>query len=127
MIYTANGIRINSFCWGLGHKTNNHAEILALFKAFQLAQGKGIKDVQVFGDSEILIKTLNTNALFNDPLLNKSLQRLRLVMHDFSSHLLFHILCGSNKEADVKANEGYLLSQGAPRINEEEAHWAPIP
>ena len=127
MIYSADGKRVDSFSWGLGHKTNNHAEILALLKACQIAWEKGIKDIQVFGDSEILINTLSSNVMFNDLLLNNVLQRLRSVMHDFSSRIFFHILRGLNKEADVKANEGCLLSQGALRVNEEEAHWAPIP
>ena len=48
-------------------------------------------------------------------------------MQDFSLYILFHILRGSNKEVDPKVNLGCLLPQGALRINEEEAHWAPIP
>ena len=48
-------------------------------------------------------------------------------MHDFSSHIFYHILRGINKEADVKENEGCLLNQGVLRVNEEEAHWASIP
>ena len=90
-------------------------------KLARLRGRKGTKTFKVFGDSEILIKTLSSNSRFNDPLLNKVLQRLRSVMYYFSSHLFYHILCGLNKEADVKANEGCLLNQGVLRVNEEEA------
>ena len=127
VIYSADGKRAESFSWGVGQKTNNHVEMIGLLKSFQIACGKGIKDVQVFGDSKILIKTLNSDALFNETLLNKTLQRLKSLFHDFSSYLLFHILWGLNKEADAKENLRCLLSQGALKVNEDEAHWAPIP
>ena len=102
---------MDRFSWGLGHKTNNHVEILALLKACQIAREKGNKDIQVFGDTEILIKTLSSNGRFNDLLLNKVLQGLRSVLYFFSSHSFYHILCGLNKEADENANEGCLLNQ----------------
>ena len=34
VIYSADGKSVDSFSWGLGHKTINHTEILALLKAF---------------------------------------------------------------------------------------------
>ena len=127
MIYSMDDKRVEIFNWGLGHKTNNHAEILGLLKACHIAWGKGIRAVQIFGDSEILIKILNSDALFNDMLLNKTLKRVRLVLHDFSPFILFHILSGSNKEADTKENSGCLLSQGILKVDEEEAQWVTIP
>ena len=74
-----------------------------------------------------MIKVLNTDALFSNPLLKKTLHRLRFVLQDFSSYLLFHILPGLNKEADAKENLGFLLPQGALRKNEEEPKWETIP
>ena len=108
--------------WGIGHKTNNHAEIRALLKAFLIAGEKGIKDIQVFGDAKILIKTLSSNALFNDPLLNKVLQRLRSVMYYFSSHLFYHILHGLNKESACKGKWGILTESRSP-----EGKWRRSP
>ena len=74
-----------------------------------------------------MIKTLSSNGRFNDPLLNKVLQRLRSMMYYFSSHSFYHILHGINKEAGENANDGCLLNQGVLSVNEEEACWAPIP
>jgi hypothetical protein len=85
------------------------------------------KEIQVFGDSEILIKILNSNDHFNNPAINKTLQRLRQVLQDFSSSLFFHILRGSNKEADAKVNMGCLLPLGAFNKNDEAPLWIPIP
>ena len=127
MICSSDGFRIESFNWGLGEKTNSHTKILGLLKSCQIARGKGIKEIQVFGDSKILIKILNAKDVFNNLFLNKTLQRLRLVLQDFSFSHFFHIMCGSNKEVDTETNLGCLLLQGALRKKEEEPNWAPIP
>jgi ribonuclease HI len=109
VIYSSDGSRKDSFSWGLGQRTNNQAEILGLQKACQIAHENGIKAIQVLRDSEILIKNLNSNDHFSNPMINKTLQRLRQVMQYFSSSLFFHILRGSNKEADGKVNMGCLM------------------
>ena len=45
-----------SFIWGVGHLTNNQAELYALSKACQLAKEAGHNNLQIFGDTEIIIK-----------------------------------------------------------------------
>jgi hypothetical protein len=96
-------------------------------KACQIARENGYKEIQDYGDSEILIKILNLNDHFNNPAVNKTLQRLRKVLQYFSSSHFFHILCGSNKEADAKANMGFLLPLCAFNKNDEAPVWTPIP
>jgi hypothetical protein len=66
VIYSPNGTTKDCFCWGLGQKSNNQAELLGLIKACLIAREKGIKDLQVFGDSEIIIKNLNTESRFSN-------------------------------------------------------------
>ena len=44
-----------SFSWGVGHLSNNQAELYALLKSFQLAKAVGHNTMQIFGDSEIII------------------------------------------------------------------------
>ena len=58
VIYSPDGPSRDCFYWGLGQKTNNQAEMLGLLKACLIARDKGVKDLQVFGDSEILIKKI---------------------------------------------------------------------
>ena len=55
-----------SFSWGVGQTTNNQAEIYALLKACQLAKAAGHNNIQIFGDSEIIIKVLNFDSMFNN-------------------------------------------------------------
>lgn len=57
-IYSIDGIAKDCFSWGLGQKSNNQAEILGFLKACHIARDKGVKELQVFGDSELIIKSL---------------------------------------------------------------------
>ena len=49
---------------------NNQVENYNLLMATQLAKEKGFKSVQIFGDSEMLIKYLNSANNFNNFALN---------------------------------------------------------
>jgi ribonuclease HI len=80
-------------------------------------ESKGVKDLQVFGDSEIIIKKLNMGARFNNAILNKTLVRLKRVLLDFNSCKFYHILRKSNSEADQMANKGSTLMKGRLIVN----------
>ncbi len=83
VIYSSDGSSRECFCGGLGQKSNNQAEIFGLLKACHIARDKGVKDLQVFGDFEILIKKLNTEDLFSYASPNKTLGRLKRVLQEF--------------------------------------------
>ena len=80
------------FSWGLGSMMNNQAECYSLLMAIQLVKGKGFKSIKIFGDSEMLVKTLNTTVTFNNSLLNVILQRIKTTLKDFDSVESYHIL-----------------------------------
>ena len=65
------------FCWGLGILSNNQAEFYGLLMATQLAKKNGFLSVQIYGDSEILIKPLNSSGSPSNFSLNTILQRNR--------------------------------------------------
>ena len=60
--------------------------------ATQFAKEKGFKSVQIFGDSEMLIKDLNSDDNFNSFALDNILQRIRIIMKEFDMDESFHIL-----------------------------------
>eukprot|EP00253_Pinus_taeda_P015605 PITA_15605 len=121
VIYAPDSSRRDSFRWGIKLKTNNQAEIQGLLKACQIARDRGDKEFQAFGESEILIKNLNTGKLFNNASLNKSLNRLKRVLLDFNSYKFLHILRSLNSEADLMANKGCTLGKGQLLINDESS------
>lgn len=119
-IYSTDGHKKDSFSWGLGHSTNNQAKILGLLKACQLAQRNRGENLQIFGDTEILIKILNTGDLFNSSALNKTLERIRKIIQNYTSYSFSHVLRTLNKEVDIISNKGCLLAQGMLAKNDEE-------
>lgn len=72
IIYSTDGTLKDCFSWSLSQESNNQAEIYGLLKACQIARDQGVKQLQVFGDSEILIKKLNTEDPFSNAALNKT-------------------------------------------------------
>jgi ribonuclease HI len=103
----------------------HHEKLLGLTKACLIAREEGIKDIQVFGDSEIIIKNIITKTRFRNASLNKSLDRLNRVLIDFNSYKLYHVLRRSNREADQLASNGSTLMKGMLRVNNESFFQIP--
>ena len=87
--------------------------------ASQIAKKIGLKEIQIFGDLEVLIKLLNSDSQFNNPSLDNILQRIRNFLKDFEKVSYFHILRELNKQADYLANKACLLPLGSFSSNEE--------
>ena len=100
IFYPGGGIQ-SSFSWGLGHLSNNQEELIALLKSCQLAKEDGHNNLQIFSDSEIIIKTLNSASKFNNLSLNVTMQRLHFILMDCVSVSSYLILRELNKLADL--------------------------
>ena len=97
----------------------------SLLKACNIARDKGVKELQVFGDSELIIKSLKMGSLFRNDSLNKILDRLKKVLLDFDTCRFYHILRKSNAEADQLANKGSSLLKGLLIVNTESTIQMP--
>ena len=106
--------------------SNNQAEGYSLLMASHLVSNKGYKSVQIFGDSDILIKSLNTADRINNFALNIILHRTRILLKGLDKADSFHILRDHNHLADDLANKACLLTQGFLSINGEDSHFHPI-
>ena len=115
------------FSWRLGSMSNNQDGCYNLLLAVQLAKENGFKSVPIFGDSELLIKAMNSAHNFNIFALNIILQRIRIIMKDFEMIESFHILRDLNKLADSMANKACLLYQGFLSLNGETSCFRSIP
>ena len=118
MLYYPGGMLESSFSWGIEKNTNYQAKILACLKSSQLAKEGGHKDLQIFGDSEILINVLNTDKYFRNFSLNGTMQRIQFIVTEFDFVSFFHELRELNKKADSKANRFYHLPTGMLTMNE---------
>ena len=62
LIINTEGNSIHRFAWGLGHSSGIQAESLALFQGIKLLKELGSKEANVFGDSQVIIKTMVTKS-----------------------------------------------------------------
>ncbi len=89
----------------LGIATNNQAEYQALIEALKKAKDLGAKEVDVFMDSELVVKQLNREYKVK----NKDLAPLFLQVYNlslsFSKISFTHVYREYNSEADKLANE----------------------
>ena len=80
------------YSWGLGTKTNNEAEALALLKGCQLLIEKGFQSVNIFGDSTTIIKGLISNHGMKNGRLDSIMHRTKLALGNIKSIKIYHIL-----------------------------------
>jgi ribonuclease HI len=89
----------------LGETTNNQAEYQALISALKKAKEMGGRELDVFLDSELVVKQLNREYKVK----NKDLAPLFLEVYNlslnFSKIKFTHVYREKNKEADRLANE----------------------
>lgn len=89
----------------IGETTNNQAEYQALIAALKKAKELGGQELEVFLDSELVVKQLNREYKVK----NKELAPLFLEVYNlslnFSKITFTHIYRESNKEADRLVNE----------------------
>jgi ribonuclease HI len=90
----------------IGIATNNVAEYRALIAGLELALAKGIMELEVFMDSELVISQVQGKWKIK----NKGLQPLALkassLLKQFESTTLTHVPRGENADADKLANQG---------------------
>ena len=53
---------VSSYAWGLGRKTKNEAELIALFFGMNLLRKLNITKIMVFGDSKQVIQKMNNES-----------------------------------------------------------------
>ena len=114
-----------TFTWGLGHRTNNEAEWLALLQGMQSLANRDLSKIMIFGDSRhVIFKMINgyTTGSIKCRCLHDKIIPLMT-----KSYELFHILCTNNSTADALANMGASLPQGQISLNGQAPHLKSIP
>jgi ribonuclease HI len=88
----------------LGIATNNEAEWSALIHGLKEAVKLGIKELQVFGDSKLVINQVQDKWKVKAENLKKFHVKAKNLLPKFSKITFEHILRNLNKEADMCAN-----------------------
>ena len=89
----------------IGETTNNEAEYAALIRALEAADEYGFEEVDVRGDSELIIKQVRGEWNTNAPGLREKRVRVRELLDRFDRWSLAHVPREINARADELANE----------------------
>ena len=126
IIYQPTGKIHLSYAWGLGHATNNQAEILALWQGLIQARNLDIQKINIFGDSKLIIKAVHTKKIPSDIHLGQIFRKVSLLLSHFSIYKAQHVLRNLNSLADAEANRGALLNKNQLMVNGGSS-FCPIP
>ncbi len=85
--------------------TNNRAEYAALIRALEAADEYGFDEIDVRGDSELIVKQVRGEWNANDPDLRENRVRVRELLERFDRWSLAHVPREINARADELANE----------------------
>lgn len=88
----------------VGRMTNNQAEYAALIAGLEAATGASIAELQVHGDSELVVKQLRGEYQTRDPELQERRVRALELLEGFDSWSIDHIPREINERADELAN-----------------------
>ncbi|QZA88953.1 ribonuclease HI family protein [Salinarchaeum sp. IM2453] len=89
----------------IGTATNNQAEYQALIAGLEVASEYGFDELQIRGDSELIIKQIRGEYQVSDPTLREHRVTAHELLSEFSDWELTHVPREVNNRADSLANE----------------------
>lgn len=110
----------------LGTATNNVAEYTALVNALHLASELGLKKLDIFSDSELLVKQMAGEYRVKHPDLQPLYQEAAQLRKGFDAVRITHVRREQNKRADALCNEA-LDGKRTPAGPVAAAAAAPAP
>jgi ribonuclease HI len=98
------GSEIASLYGYLGRATNNVAEYQALLHGLRFALARGATRVEVFSDSELLVRQIDGRYRVKNPGLQPLHREARGLLARFERAQVVHVPREQNREADALAN-----------------------
>lgn len=86
------------------HATNNYAEYSALLLGLKLAAKQGIKRLECFLDSELVVKQLNGEYKVKDENIKQLYEKVKKHSQEFDFVIFKHVPREQNKHADRLVN-----------------------
>lgn len=105
VIYNENFGEITKFSEYVGFRTNNEAEYLALKKSLEVALQLEVDEVELYSDSELLVKQINKEYNVRDEKIKKLYREIQELMKNIKKIKIMYVSREENKEADRLANE----------------------
>lgn len=106
MLKDASGEVIGEIAQGIGRATNNVAEYKALISGLELALDRGVTEIEIFSDSELVVSQLKGDWKIKSDSLRRLAVDARRLMNRFASAAIAHVPREKNADADKLANQG---------------------
>lgn len=91
----------------IGEATNNEAEYKALIAALEAALDEGRADVDVEGDSQLIVNQVNGEWQVNEPHLRRLRDRVQELADEFGSFQIEHVPREANSKADALVDDAF--------------------
>jgi ribonuclease HI len=89
----------------IGHATNNVAEYKALLLGIELAAARGAPELELVGDSELVVKQVKGEYKVKDANMRKLHAEVKTALQGFERWSIRHVRREHNAEADRLVNE----------------------
>ena len=106
-----NGEVIGELAKGIGEATNNVAEYSAVIAGLELARERGVTDLEIAVDSELVVHQLKGEWKIKNDRLRALAVAARRLMNSFDSAIIKHVRREENEGADRLANQGMDAAQ----------------
>ncbi|MEM4781301.1 MAG: ribonuclease HI family protein, partial [Halalkalicoccus sp.] len=91
----------------IGETTNNRAEYEALLRGLEVAREYGFEEIEIRGDSQLVVKQLRGEWDANDPGMRERRVRAHELLSEFSEWSITHVPREVNERADELVNEAF--------------------
>ena len=105
VVRTADGDVIADAGEAIGTATNNVAEYRALLRGIELAAQHGATELELYGDSELVVKQIRGEYRVKDAGLKPLHAQARQALSAFTSWSFDHVRRERNSEADALVNQ----------------------
>ena len=102
------GEELITFSEYLDDSTNNEAEYESLIHGLKLLVNLSILNVNIFSDSELVVRQINGEYKVKNVRMKKLYQKATSLLSGFENWTFTHVLRDKNKVADMLATEGRL-------------------
>ena len=105
IVIKENGKTVKEYGEYIGETTNNQAEYRALISALETARNMKAEEVNIFMDSELIVKQIKGQYKIKHPDLAPLFLKLHNLRSGFKRFTVSHIRREKNKEADALVNK----------------------
>jgi ribonuclease HI len=110
----------------LGTRTNNWAEFFALWMLTKLSAEQGVDQIQIMGDSKLVIDWINSKSNMQNMYLSSNMERIKELKGNLFKISFHHVYRELNVGADELSKEALSLHSGCFMSEEEEAGIQPF-